>query len=115
MNEQDKQDQEVLELSIVQAQKIIDFGEALTSLENNKSFQKVVLEGYLRDEAVRLTGLLAEPNISADEKASVLQGLYSVSYLRRFLMVKKQLAAVAAKEMIDYREAIDEMNSEQES
>jgi len=41
---------------------------ALKNLYLNEDFKKVFLEGYLKDEAVRLVGLLGEPNFNGSEK-----------------------------------------------
>lgn len=49
------------ELTQEQAQEIIQLGEALKRLNENPDFKKIFSEGFFKDEAVRVVGLMGEP------------------------------------------------------
>lgn len=109
MNEQDQQDLQQCELSIEQARKLIDFGDHIRSLENNKSFQTVVLDGYLRDEAVRCTGLLADFQLTPEAKADTFEALKAISYFRRYLMTRRQISDKARGDLESNLEAMEQI------
>lgn len=83
-----------IELSIEGARKLLSLREALLRLEKNKDFKLLISNGYLVDEALRLTGLLSEVSedrnapavlggVSKDKIVSQLQGVAHFSaYLR---------------------------------
>lgn len=101
-----------VELSLEEAKKVIDFGEAIQRLEKNADFRKVILDGYFTDEARRLVFLTADTNL--DEKASnaVWAGLRAIGELRSFLVTRKAMAEVAKKEVIDFQKTLEELREE---
>ena len=57
--------------------KRIEIAKALRNLYDNADFKKVFLEGYRKDEAARLVGLLGEANFNAsDKKAAYREELH---------------------------------------
>jgi hypothetical protein len=98
-----------VELSLEEAKKVVAFGEAIKRLEKNRDFQRVIFDGYFGDEAKRLVFLTAEPNL--DEKA--MQGTWSdirgIGALRQFLMNRKVLGDIAAKDVADHAETLEEL------
>lgn len=73
---------EQIQLSLEEAERLIEQREKVLRLAGNKDFQDIITDGYLKGEAVRLTHLLAEPTV--DTKA-VHKDLYAVAALKRFL------------------------------
>lgn len=112
MQEQDQTDLQTIELSMEEIKKVVRFGDHLTSLERNRAFQSVILEGYFVEEASRLTMLLADQNLDANGKADVFDSLKAISHLRRFLMTRRQFARMAEKELADFQQAAEEIRGE---
>lgn len=63
-------------------------GEALNRLRNNPDFQKVVLDGYLKDKVLASVSLLGTPAISEQGKRpGVMEDLISASNLQYFFQM----------------------------
>jgi len=74
-----------IELNIREAREITDMGEALSRLEKNPDFQKVISQRYLKDEAVRLVHLKAAPNAQHEKiQASILRDIDAIGALEGF-------------------------------
>lgn len=83
-----------VEISIEGARKLVGLREALDRLEKNRDFKLLISNGYLTDEALRLTGLLSEVaedrnapaaigGMSKDKIVSQLQGIaHFAAYIR---------------------------------
>lgn len=64
----------------------IEKGEALSRLLDNKDFQIVITEGYLKVEADRVFGLLTHPlTIKPEDKSNYLSQLDTIKNLSRYL------------------------------
>jgi hypothetical protein len=98
-----------IEMTLEHAQGIAKFGQAIASLEKNRAFQAVVLDGYFRDEAVRLTGLLAEQGVPRND---VVESLAAISHFRKFLMNRRSMGRTAEKEIADLEQAREEITAE---
>lgn len=93
-----------VEVSLEQARKVVAFGEAIRRLENNPDFRKVILEGYFKDEAVRLTMLTAEMNLKPEAREAVMHGIRAIAECRQFLQNRVAFSDMAAKEIEDFLE-----------
>lgn len=54
-----------------EAQEKIALADALTKLQANPDFEKLIMKDYLEQEAIRLTHLMAEPSFYMSDKANV--------------------------------------------
>lgn len=83
-----------IEISIDGAKKLLALRQAYDRLEKNKDFKLLIAEGYLVNEALRLTGLLSEVSedknapaqlggLSKDKIVSQLQGIAHFSAFLR--------------------------------
>lgn len=108
----DQQHLAQLEQQIEQAKGAHDLGEALLRLISNADFKKVILEGYLKHEAVRLVHLKADPQMAtADRQAKVIRDIDAVGALADYLRLVSH-AGVQAEEAIRQAEAcIEEIQS----
>ncbi|WP_199097219.1 hypothetical protein [Dyella sp. ASV21] len=111
MNDLQSQIQQV-EVSLEEAERIAAFGEALNRLENNRDFQTVILEGYFQKEASRLVMLTGEINLKPEQKEAVYAGIRGIAELRQFFIARRTAGQMAAKEILDFKEALDEMREE---
>ncbi len=75
-----------LESNIKLAQKIVDMGDALDRLRNNRDFKKVIGEGYFEQEAIRLVHLMSDSNMQSPEiQQSIHKRMIAVGMFREFL------------------------------
>ena len=93
-----------IEQSIKQSQKVVDLGESLERLVNNRDFKKVILEGYFEQEAIRLVHLKSDDNMQSYESQEAIEkqmtGIGAFSTYLSTLRTRAQMAvnAVAADE-----------------
>ena len=75
-----------LESNIKLAQKIVDMGDALDRLRNNRDFKKVIGDGYFEQEAIRLVHLMSDSNMQSPEtQQSIHKQMIAVGVFREFL------------------------------
>ena len=103
------------EVSLEEAKAQVALKESIHRLERNRDFRKVILEGYFRDEPARLTGLLAEPKLTAEQKADVLTSLRAIGELRQYFIARLAIADQAEKALEDYEEELVRLRNEEDS
>jgi hypothetical protein len=75
----------------------IELGKAIARLRENSDFKKVVLEGYLEEEAVRLVYARTDPSMAAPhQQADLVRQIDGVACFRDFFRTKLMLADQAA-------------------
>ncbi len=104
---------QLLELNIQRAQEIVDMGNALERLENNRDFKKVIGEGYFNREAVRLVHLKGDSNMQSDEmNQSILKQMDGIGALNQYFRTLKHSASVAMRAIESDNEMRDEILAE---
>ena len=87
-----------LDRSIQQAQKIVDLGDSLERLRNNRDFKKIISEGYFEKEAVRLVHLLSDTNMqSLESQQSIQKQMIGVGMFHQYLQTISIQAQMAAR------------------
>lgn len=87
-------------------------GEALNELRNNKAFQMLILDGYMKDKALASVSLLAIPQIKeAGKRTDVMEDLIAASNLAYFFQMVDQ-AYEGAKEPILSDEEEEELEAQ---
>lgn len=103
-----------IEQSIEQAKGDIAFGDALARLFANRDFKKVVLDGFLREEAVRLVHLLADPNMQSEDKQTAVIGeIKAIGCFRSYLQMIEHKSSMARKSLHYSEEVLAELSQEQ--
>ena len=116
MSEQIKQ----LEMSIDEAKELIALGESIERLYKNKDFKKVILEGYFKDEAVRLVMSKSNPMLlqgsptmkSDDIQRDLDRMIFSIGFLQQFFFTRLQFAEQAKKALADSESMLEELRNE---
>ena len=99
-----------IELNIAEAKKIVDLGQALNRLENNRDFKKLILEGFFSHEAVRLVHLKADPNFQTPERQqSINTQMDAIGSLAQYFNTVNRNAALAAKSIDADEQTRDEL------
>lgn len=88
----------------------IDLGNALDKLRSNRDFNKVITEGYLKDEAIRLVHLKGDPAVqSAASQASIIRDIDAIGALASFFALIQRNSDIARKQMVDLDEERTEL------
>ena len=98
---------ESTELETTDTEHFVVLGEALNRLYENPDFQKVIMEGYLKQKALDSVSLLAVPAIKArGERANIMEELVAVSNLQyHFMFIEQQHEAAKEPVLSDDEEA----------
>jgi len=87
----------------------VEQAKALEQLEKDPNFIKVVLDGYLKDKAIRGTSLLATDYVKANGlRTDVMEGLIAISALEDHLKVIKNMGNIASQNLTNDFELDDE-------
>ena len=106
---------EEVEIGIEQARAMVSKANALINLFSNKDFKTAITEGYLKEEAVRLVLLKADPSASSDEmQASIADGIVAIGHFNQYLRTVQALGSMATKSLGEYEDLRTELLDEGE-
>lgn len=89
---------QAIEKDMTSYRKQIDLRESFVSLSNNRHFKAIISEGYFKDEPVRLTALLGQPEHQSPERqAVILKQLNAVAGLQAYFGLIHSFAMQAEK------------------
>lgn len=89
---------QAIEKNIEQAKVIVEFGSTLERLRSNRDFKKIIIDGYLEQECVRLVHLKADPNMqAADKQAGIVKQMDAIGALNQYFQTVFSKAAMAEK------------------
>ena len=87
---------EAVELSIKVAQEKVNKLNSLEKLLKNRDFKNLVLEGYFKEEAIRLVMAKSNPALSADtEQDKIITSINSIGEFSRYLSNTEQFGRMA--------------------
>lgn len=99
-----------LDRSIAESNRLIELSKVLERLESNRDFKKIVQEMYLKDEAVRLVHLKADPNMQyADKQAKIVRDIDAIGSFAMFLSDIHIRARMAHKTVADDEDTRSEL------
>jgi len=84
-------------------------GQLLDVLFKSPEFQKLVLEGYLKNEAIRLTHSLGTPGT---DKTAAFQQLDAIGHFANYLETIKQRATAAQESLVDAGRMLERLYEE---
>ena len=89
---------EQIELSIQQARAKVELMQAVQRLISNKDFDKVITEGYFKEEASRLVLLKADSAMqSAENQHSIEQDINAIGRFRLYVVNQIKLGEMALR------------------
>lgn len=107
---------EQLEHSIQSSKKLVDLGNALERLLQNRDFKSIMLEGYLEHEAIRLVHLKADPAMQTPaHQQSILCQIDAIGAVSAYLNEVRRQANLATKAIIEADEVLDELRASGEA
>lgn len=104
-------DIEQIELSIEEAQKLVDKAAMARRLADHPDFKTLVIEGYFTQEAARLANMYSHPNVP--DKSLVHNDLMGIGAFRRYLSTAIMMGDTAEAEIADARIELDEIRGEE--
>ncbi len=103
-----------IEAQLKAAKGTVEFYQALERLTESKDFKKVILDGYFKDEAVRLVHLKADPAMqSADAQKSLVAQMDSIGALTTYFRSLRLKAEMATKSIAANEDALAEIADEE--
>lgn len=104
---------EELEVSMEYAKGLVAKRDMLDKLSRNREFKQLVLEGYFKDEAIRLTNLSADPHPQIKEhREDIFLAIQAVSVLRQYFQRIQREGEIAENEIREHLQALDEVYAE---
>ena len=97
-----------LENQKTQAKELIARREAAIRLHSNPDFKKLIVDGFMLEEAARYVQLSQDPSLEPHQQTDALRLAQASGHLKRFLQVTIQLGNTAEGEMGDLDEMIEE-------
>lgn len=102
-----------IELSIEEAKKGIEFSDAAKRMSEDKDFKRVIIDGYMRDEAARLAGMLAEESMTDEVNQRELQSsLKAIGHLRQYLINANRIGDMLKQSIVDAETVREEILAE---
>ena len=105
--------EQIIEITMQQAQVAVDQGNALERLTRNKDFQLLFEQGYFLDEPQRLTMSMASPSTTTEQDRLVIHnGLLGISQLNQYLNTVRLQAETARKSVKVHEEYLEQISAE---
>ena len=74
-----------IQITLDEANEKIDAGESLLRLRRNKDFKRLIEKGYLNDEALRLVAARANPNLTEQQRESLVTQIDGIAHFQNFM------------------------------
>lgn len=110
---------QALDAQVEQGKKLVEASASLERLKSNRDFKKLILEGYFKDDAIRLTSLLGHPAYQDPAKRQVIYGdLHAIAGLQEYFRTvliqgeQGQKQIESAEDMRTHMESVDSDESE---
>lgn len=101
---------EQVELSIQQAKDLVNARDMADKLSRNREFKKLILEGYFEKEAARLVSLSGDSNM-LQQRDEIFDAIKAISHFRQFMQNTMRMGDVAAQELAEQNETLDELRA----
>lgn len=103
-----------IEKQIADAKTFSDLGESLVRLSSNRDFRKVIVDGYLSKEAVRLVHLKADPAMQKPEsQESIVRQIDAIGALSSYFRTVEFQATLAVNSIASAEAAREEILAEE--
>lgn len=106
---------EEIQLDIDDAKAIVAKRDALIRLENNADFKALILDGYFKDEAVRLVEAKGSPSLQLPEhQEAIIKSIDGIGALKAFFRATDLMGSNAAAAIEDSERLLEELAEEGE-
>lgn len=102
-----------LDHRIKESKRTIDLGQSLDRLLNNRDFKKIIIDGYLREEAIRLVNVKQEPQVQSQAaQDSIIRQIDAIGCFHDYLREVSRQADQALKSLEDSEQMREEILAE---
>lgn len=102
-----------IELSMEEAQKMVDRGDEVRALIENPLFKKIIGDGYFVQEAARLVHLSSDTTITEEIRGYVMRDMAGPGAFKRYLQTLINMGNIARNELAQGQEVLDELRQEE--
>lgn len=106
----EEQEIQALEMSIKEAEGLVEMADAVKRLEANPDFLKVIGEQFLRVEAIRMLDMSNDPRMPADNRKCLERDIHAPAALKRFLEATIRAGMAARSAIEEAQENLDELH-----
>lgn len=104
---------EQMEAQKENAKELVRLRDLALKLASNREFRLLILDQWMKTEAARYVQLSADPSLKDGERADALAMAQATGHLKRWLSVTVKMGNIAADEIKDLDEAIEEARAEE--
>ena len=106
---------EEINLDIEHAKGLVSKSEALKRLESNADFRRVFIEGYFKDEAIRLVDAKSMPQLQGEEaQAQIIKSIDGIGTCKEYLRTVHHVGDNAKRAIEDSEQLLEELAEEGE-
>lgn len=104
---------EQIDISIEQAKETIAMKKALDNLTDNPDFIKIIIDGYLKDEALRLVMLRADDRFKEDlDQAGLMKAIDAIGNFKMYCNTIMQMGRMAENAVLADQKTREEILDE---
>lgn len=103
-----------LEQQLTDAKAISEEGQRAQRLARNPDFRKLIIEGFMRDDAARFVQLSEDPALGENERQDALRMAQASGHLKRFLSMTIRMGQTAEGQISDIDDALVEAQAEED-
>jgi hypothetical protein len=96
-----------------QCEEVIARGAKFEKLFKNREFKELILEGYFKEELIRLTDLLAVVN--DEQKTRVQAEIEAIARVKQYMEIPARFAEQAKDHLVALKDAEEELRAEQDA
>lgn len=104
-----------VERTIAADKAAIEMRDVALKLTTNRDYKKVITQGYFTDEAVRLVGLSADPNLTDAGREDVIRSIQAISYLQQYLRTLILTGNLAERDLEEQEDLLLEMQDQEDA
>lgn len=91
---------QAIEKAIQHSKELVELGKVLERLRSNRDFKKLIIEGYLEKECIRLVLLKADQNMQTVERqASIVKQMDAIGSVDQYFQTVFVKASMAEKSL----------------
>ncbi len=113
--EEVEQAEQEISVSIETARAVIKKQEDMEKLMRTPEFNSIFIDGYMRDEAARVTSLLMDPAMESEEDQEGLKReLYAISGFRHYVLRIKKIADQMSRMIASSEATLESLRNSEE-
>ena len=102
-----------VEVSIETAKASVAYMDSVDALSKEKHFNKVVGEGYFKEEAARIAGMLADPTMQGEvDQRELFSQIKAIGHFRQYLIQIKRNGMIMKEGLDENEELANELRGE---